>query len=442
MSKIIQDSTLLGRQGVALVEITVSKMKHVWNPTTVDSGIDGVIEFRDPQTGAMTNTIVQVQIKTGDSYFRAETDEEFTFYADPEDLKHWQGSNTPVILILCRPDRDIYWVDVKREDVIDRSGKKAKIRFLKADSRFNIECESQLRSLAITKPWGFHLQPKVKKEVLTLNFMPVSFPLDRLYIAETDLRKPRQVVDAVLDAGGNRWDIDNFVLGNEKIYALANLRESIFAEACDQATVEAVKLTDWLDEEPSLGRSLLHGMLESICYNQFVKWRPKEEVFFFEPTEDGADKTVRVEGKRYSYQTVYKQYLSKKVPGKVSYHRHQAFEYQFQQIDSSWYLAVTPTYFFTSDGWKTHPYHEEYLKGINEFDGPPAVFGRLKLWATVLQPIQDLAATNYAHMTLGPLLGFESDRGIDDKSWKPNAPDDDDAPNPGESAELKLDLEG
>src|SRR5689334_9331819 len=98
MPKFVPDSTLVGRQGVAAVEMIVSQMKHVWNPTTVDSGIDGVIEFRDPQTGAMTNMIVQVQIKTGSSYFRAETESEFTYYADAEDLEHWQRSNTPVIL--------------------------------------------------------------------------------------------------------------------------------------------------------------------------------------------------------------------------------------------------------------------------------------------------------------------------------------------------------
>ena len=440
MSKIIQDSTLVGRQGVALVEIIVSKMKHVWNPTTVDSGIDGVIEFRDPQTGAMTNTIVQVQIKTGDSYFRAETDEEFTFYADPEDLEHWQGSNTPVILVLCRPDRDIYWVDVKREDVVDRTGKKAKIRFVKSATQFSTESEPQLRSLAIAKPWGFHLQPKVKREALTLNFMPVTFPVNRIYIAETDARRPRQVLDAFLDAGGRRGEMDNFVVGNGKIYALDDLRLRQFSKVCDQGTVEAFNLTEWLDEEPALGLNLMHAMLESICYNQFVTWRRHEEIFFFEPTETGEPRTFRVESTRISYQTVYKQYLSKKVPGKVAYHRHQAFESQFQQFDARWYLAITPTYIFTSDGWKTHPYHEEYLKKINEIEGPPAIFSRLKLWASALRPIQDLGAVNYAHMELGPLLVFETERGIDDKGWKPNAQEDEDGVSANETAELGLDL--
>lgn len=439
MAKIIQDSTLMGRQGVALVEMIVSKMKHVWNPTTVDSGIDGVIEFRDPQTGSMSNTIVQVQIKTGDSYFRAETDEEFTFYADPDDLDHWQGSNTPVILVMCRPERDIYWIDVKRDEVIDRSGKKAKICFVKAATQFSPECEPQLRALAIVKPWGFHLQPKASREVLTLNFMPITFPVNRIYIGETDARKPRKFIDAVLGAGGSRSNIDAFVLGNEKIYALDNLKSPVFARACDQATVESFNLSEWLDEEPVLGLHLLRGMLENICYNQYVKWRPMEEVFFFEPTDNEEPRTVRVEGKRYSYQTVYKRYFSKKTPEKVSYHRHQAFEFQFQQIDSKWHLSLTPTYIFTSDGWRSHPYHEDYLKKINEIEGPPSIFGRLKMWASVLQPIQDLCATNYSHMELGPLLKFELDRAIDDKSWKPAAPDEDESMSASETADLGLD---
>ena len=440
MAKYVPDSTLVGRQGVASVELVVTQMKHVWNPTTVDSGIDGVIEFRDRDTGAMTNAIVQVQIKTGDSYFRAETDDEFTFYADAEDLEHWRRSNTPVILVMCRPGRDAYWIDVKRDEVIDRSGKKPKIVFTKATTRFAVESESALRALATPRPWGFHLRPRPTKESLTLNFMPVRFPNNELYVAETELREPWEVIEAVKGRGGSRDRAGEFVLNGGKIYNVENLRDGIFADACDQGTVEKQNLETWIDEQPSLGLDLMHRMLRQICWDRFVEWRGYDEVFFFQPSSDGSPLTARVEGKRISYPTVYKRYFSKKDPERVSYHRHQGFEAQFQQVESKWYLTVSPTFVFTSDGWRKHPFHEEYLKKINELEGPPAIFSHLKMWASVLQPIHELGARNYPHMELGPLATFELDRGIDDKAWKPTAQDEEEAVTASETADLGLDL--
>lgn len=440
MPKYVTESTLVGRQGAALVELTVTQMKHVWNATTLDSGIDGVIEFRDRDTGAMTNAIVQVQIKTGESYFRSENDNEFTFYADPEDLEHWRRSNTPVILVMCRPGQDAYWIDVKRDDVIDRTGKKPKILFRKADTRFDENCEPALRAMATPRPWGFHFRPKPQTESLTLNFMPVRFPVNDLYVADTELREASEVVEAVKARGGSRDRAGEFVLSGGKIYNVENLRDGIFANACDQSTVEKESLETWVDEQPALGLDLMHRMLRQVCWDRFVEWRRDDEVFFFQPTEDGTPRTVRVEGKRISHPTVYKQYLSKKDPTRVSYHRHQAFEAQFQQVESRWFLIVSPTFVFTSNGWRKHPFHGEYLKKINELEGPPAIFSHLKMWACVLQPIHELGARNYPHMELGALATFELDRGIDDKAWKPAAQDEDEAVAASETADLGLDL--
>ena len=62
------------------------------------------------------------------------------------------------------------------------------------------------------------------------------------------------------------------------------------------------------------------------------------------------------------------------------------------------------------------------------------------MWASVLQPIQELGASNYPHMELGPLATFDLDRGIDDKAWKPTAQDEDEAVAASETADLGLDL--
>ena len=61
--KRIMRNSLLGEHGIALI-LSVLEMGYLWHPTgAVDAGIDGLIELRDPVTGVVRNSIVQVQSK-------------------------------------------------------------------------------------------------------------------------------------------------------------------------------------------------------------------------------------------------------------------------------------------------------------------------------------------------------------------------------------------
>ncbi len=62
--KTITSATLVGQLGVNLIERIVTEMGCVWYPTgSVEAGIDGHIELRDPATGQVLNTILGVQSK-------------------------------------------------------------------------------------------------------------------------------------------------------------------------------------------------------------------------------------------------------------------------------------------------------------------------------------------------------------------------------------------
>lgn len=90
-------------------------MGYLWHPTGgLEAGIDGMIELRDPTTGAVLNLVVQVQSKATDDTFEGETDSGFFFVCDERDLDYWMNGNAPVILVRSRPKtREAYWTSIK-----------------------------------------------------------------------------------------------------------------------------------------------------------------------------------------------------------------------------------------------------------------------------------------------------------------------------------------
>jgi hypothetical protein len=109
----ISNETLLGQRGINMTERIVLEMGFVWNPIHIESGIDAIIEIRDPSTGETRNKIVQVQVKAV-SQFAAEHSDAFSFSCERAHIGYWLGGTARVILVVCRPDtEEIYWKDLK-----------------------------------------------------------------------------------------------------------------------------------------------------------------------------------------------------------------------------------------------------------------------------------------------------------------------------------------
>jgi hypothetical protein len=88
--KTVTTNQLNGEFGETLVKARVMQLGHVFQGTgRMETGIDGTIEFRDPQTGRMTGKMVAVQVKTrekGD--YAAESDVSFEYLMRTADLDY------------------------------------------------------------------------------------------------------------------------------------------------------------------------------------------------------------------------------------------------------------------------------------------------------------------------------------------------------------------
>lgn len=100
--KKVTTNQLNGEYGETLVRARVMKLGHVFQGTgRMETGIDGTIEFRDPQTGQMTGKMVAVQVKTREKgEYTAESDSSFEYLIKTVDLEYWRSASLPVVLIL------------------------------------------------------------------------------------------------------------------------------------------------------------------------------------------------------------------------------------------------------------------------------------------------------------------------------------------------------
>ena len=109
--KKITDSAITGDAGIAFIHTIVGKRRHVWREWngSLDAGVDGSIELRDPLTGEVANKRLQVQSKAWTVPFAGEDDTKFHRVCDDRDIDYCMKADDPVILV-CSPHRQLDWL--------------------------------------------------------------------------------------------------------------------------------------------------------------------------------------------------------------------------------------------------------------------------------------------------------------------------------------------
>lgn len=138
----------------------------------------------------------------------------------------------------------------------------------------------------------------------------------------------------------------------------------------------------------------------------------------------------KLEGYSYGYRGrqkatdrgVFVRYPDKRDATKAAYYRHSAFSGRFVRFDGTWYLEIAPTYRYTSDGYRLHPFAADYVKKMKEIELNDAVAGQVIMWADVLRTPGDLIRPAYPHLTFGELAEFEIGVGFDEARWQPVDP--------------------
>lgn len=426
--KSIVATAMLGEKGVTLVTQRVLDMGYAWTATTAafDSGIDGYIEIRDPETSQALNQIVQVQVKATDGRWSFETDKAFQYLCDERDLNYWRRGNAPVLLVVTRPKTgEAYWVNIKEYFKTPAAQKERRVYFNKETDRFDKASASAIRKAAVSTDAGLYVSPTKKTETLISNLLPITRLPRELFYGATTLGSGRDIQKAL---GENSQHLREFSYRGKWILSAHDLTSPEWRGVVDRGTVESFATAEWSQtDDPDRLNSfidLLQRCLSERLYRLGMKRDPSKDYFYFRPTKDLSERRLSyVSIKRPAERSVFKKYVSKK--GKVFF-RHTALHTQIRRYDSEWKLTLSPTYRFTADGLSVLRHYESKLKGIKALENNNAVLGQVAFFASILaDKPTDLFATEeaYPHLGFGALERVTLDVGIEDATWLPREPE-------------------
>ena len=414
--KKLSPSELIGDPGIALIHQRVNAMGHAWRALGLDAGIDGSVELRDPTTGEVSNRHILVQSKASNHAFAGETSERFHYICDDRDLEYWLKSDQPVILVCSHPESGgAWWVHVQSyfADATRRADRR--VDFDKRTMALEGDMTDHLFAVADPQGRAHTPAPTFKQEALESNLL-LARPPASTYSYATTASKPRDVYDAQRAENlGLRHD---FVLRGGRLFTLRVVDDTgLGATVRGEPTVRPLaELAAGGADDERLAVHLLNQSLRDDL-NDDCDFARHRRLLYVRATDDLIERKWNTNGS--NWRSMFKGYPKKGDLTRVSYYRHAALKWQFLFVDGVWYCALTPDYYFTSDGRRESLYAADLLKKIKTFDRHQAVRQETRMWASILRGEMSLLQLPKPRiLAFGELETFSLDRGIDDTSWK------------------------
>ena len=414
--KTVTQQTIIGEQGVALIETRCLEMGFIFHPRRVDHGIDGHIDLVEPGAGnrAILSQTLLVQSKAQNRPFSFETDDSFRYICDERDLDLWLSGNAPVILVFSHPeDGEIWWVDVKAAfpDVVTRSSRTVFVD--KRTRRFDRDAAPALLQLAVPASSGLYLRPPPKMETLTTNLLPIVTMPQVVYLATSAVRDYPAAGEALASQAAERRP--GWILRDGQIMSFTSLREPPLSVLCD-GDVEEHGTGEWADTDDLDMQYRFMDLLRHTVTDSYadLRWHKERNHLHFGATRDLRPRKAG-RGPGVLGRTVFGPHYAKSEPAKVRYYHHAALLLRFRRLDGCWYCQLEPDYCFTSDGYTEARLADKLLAGIKRLDRHPAVAGWTRIWTNHFR------AEGRAERPIGfgPLATVTVDRGIDDRWWGP-----------------------
>ncbi len=389
MAKTYSNQAMTGDGGVALIHRRVNEMGFAWHPRgSLDVGIDGHIELRDPATGHALNRLILVQSKASNRDFPGEDDDRFHYVCKPADIDYWLRADNPVILVCSHPDtQEAWWVNVSSWFAIDARRAARRVEFDKHRDRLDEEAAHRLLSLAASELVS-PLPLKRDGEMLVSNLMPVTSVPKRLYVAPASVATVEQAQHRLR---AHRRRGEDWFLHDRNLLTFRDPRDPPFDVLCDSG-VETFDTADWTasaDSDQRYGLTRLLNLLLQDMFHRDLRWHGKHRFLYFRPNEDLSDRVVKttVRGKG---RTVVKAYRHRDDPARINQYRHYAIRARFVHLAEGWHLALNPDYHYTSDGFKDSRWADQQRAGIKRMEKNAAVVGLLRFWASYFSPPKTL----------------------------------------------------
>jgi hypothetical protein len=229
---------------------------------------------------------------------------------------------------------------------------------------------------------------------------------------------------AILRDGSDARLSRAWLLHNKHVYSLVDPSTNRLSLIADTSAVEEHASAEWSAANDQIRRRLFAQLLNGALCDDLEAagvwffWRDDMFAFAGRPDSDPRREEYRNLHQRSTLTVVahYQATLQDGTP--LTYLRHLAFRGRFRFYDGIWYLEVTPTYRFTTDGKKKYRFHEDQLKGIKRLEKNRAVLSQILLWSAVLRG--EAARANNSPTSLlifGEPPTFRLDAGMSEDEW-------------------------
>lgn len=195
-----------------------------------------------------------------------------------------------------------------------------------------------------------------------LNLIEVGFP-DILYIADwnftkkqlgTRIRNDRKLVLEALNQRELRFSVD-WVTIDKQIISFHDLGDSSIplSEIIDHGTLTKIETIEFYENDAYVNKfiELLQRCLQQKLFHLGIKWQHQEKEYIFVSVNNTSERNIEWEDQRKGTRRVYREIPDLKDNTRIYCHEHFAFATKFYEFGSSWYLSVTPDWFYSKDGY-------------------------------------------------------------------------------------------
>lgn len=404
MAKTITPNQQIGELGEAAVRKRFLSMGFQFDQRSrLEAGIDGIAEVMID--GEPTARMIAVQVKsTKTGRYTAETTEGFTYLLEAKDLQYWKTSNLPVILVVYRESDDsLYWSPITFGPGVDQR----RLVFDKARDLLDRKSLDRLAALTVPKNgFGYYVPPLGDGETALLNLIPLVLP-EEMYVASTSYESKAAMAVLRSQEGGARFD---WAIKGRTFWSFHDPRESVTRAIVDVDQIDAIETRMLAFHEDLDEQNNFAFLLRQIFQHQFQKdlaWDKFNKIFYFRALEENRSRTFHYKSsKQNTSADVVTLGMQSKDPSKVSFVRHHAFAPRFECLMDQWFLTISPTYHFTTNGFLRHSFPDALLSGKKRLDNNASLRGQLIMWHRLLSQADTEGGGLFAPLTpasAGPL---------------------------------------
>lgn len=378
MRKRITSNQLLGELGESAVRTRFLKLGFQFDSRSrLEVGIDGIAEVM--KDGEPLARMIAVQIKSTESgKYPGENENGFNYTITKRDLEYWKPSNIPVIIVLYRnSDQSFYWKEIGG----DLSVQKRTLSFSKESDQLNTNSVDKLAALTVPKVgFGYYIPPLGSGETALVNILPVELPPE-IFIASTAYNPTKAI--SILNDQDEPTRFDWIINGNT-FWSFHDPRTSSCKYIVDEDQVDAIE-TEYLafHEDTNEQNKFAHLLKKALAHQveHDLRWCKEKKLFFFRANEKNTKRTFHYESTSNKTKAdVVNVYHNKDNREVVEFVRHHAFVPRFELIGDQWYLVITPTYYFTTNGFIQHSHPHDLLSGKKRMDNSGSVRGQVVMW--------------------------------------------------------------